>query len=255
MKRLIPIILLLLISVPCYAGMNILQFAGATPAAVATYACTDATHDSANNAIVCCEDMEGSTNCITGSLPYCRNTWTPTGTPTFNAAGMDGTYSLNINNTSEAQAISKTVTTSGSYYTFYKVRIEEIPASSNKVLSAFMSSGTAKGFVSLTTTGKFIVYSGTQNATTVNGVTKGSTYYVWHGYTKESSEGANDGTAYVCFSTTTTKGTGDNCATVTTGDEVSTITTVRFGAASINQVNLTYDRIRVNTSDFGNDPK
>ena len=118
MKRLLLVLVLVIcLTIPAYGGGFIFDGPGGGAVAV-SYKCTDATHDSVNTAITLCEDMEGAVNCGTAMSSNCRNTWTPTGTPVFNTAGIEDTYSVRLANGAATTYARKDIGSASAYYLF-----------------------------------------------------------------------------------------------------------------------------------------
>uniref|UniRef100_A0A6H1ZCW7 Uncharacterized protein n=1 Tax=viral metagenome TaxID=1070528 RepID=A0A6H1ZCW7_9ZZZZ len=243
-----------------FSGGSSVGAGGAAP--VADYRCTDDTHDSANNAISRCEDFEGASDCgnDTGNAQNCRGNFTSTAPVVFTTAGLDDTYSASTDGSGGAANFYEGITEGATYAAFFKLKLVALPAAIQDVMN-FNLAGTVKGSLKINADGTLRVSNGTINATTTGALSAGSTYYIWMYYNGGTG---TDGISNVAFSTTTTKPTictpggtpcGDsNSAALDTGDANSTVARVLFGDGSTDTYNYTFDRIRVNTSDFGSDP-
>jgi len=99
--------------------------AGAQSAAAATAFCTKGTACPGNDCSLLCEDWEGAVDCVTGSLPYCRNTWATSGTFTTQTwnystspAPLQGSLSYYGDSGGTGTRITKAITESTTVYGF-----------------------------------------------------------------------------------------------------------------------------------------
>lgn len=250
MKRFILTILLLLIAAPAYpfgAAIQAVLSAGGTPST----ACVDATHDSGNNAIVFCEDLDGAAECTSGYTSNCRGAWLiAAGTPDYDyGTPLEGTYSLYLDASSAAVTINHNFTSATEMHAYMLVKPVDI-SDSNRTLFTFTETTTGRLTVTLNANGTVKVAHGTVTATTVAAMSAGTVYSVWAGYVKGTGA---DGAAYVAFSSTTTKpGEGNNYAAVTAGDATTNVDRLYIQAGTVSQIVI--DHIRLNSSTFGSNP-
>lgn len=250
MARMISILFILLMASPTWAFPPVMM-GKAAAAAAASSACVDATHDSGNNAIVLCEDFDGSSQCTAGYTSNCRGAWLiAAGTPDYDyGTSIEGTYSLYLDASSAAVTMYKSFTSATDMHAFMMVKPASISAS-NRTLFTFTETTTGRLTVTLNAAGTLKVAHGTVTATTVSAMSAGTVYYVWAGYTKGTG---GDGAAYVAFSSTTTKpGVGNNYASVTTGDATTNVDRIYLQAGTVSQI--IFDHIRLNSSTFGSNP-
>lgn len=121
----ISILLILLMTSPAWAFPPVMMGKTASAAAAPTAFCTNSTSCPGNDCSLLCEDFEGSTNCVTGSYPYCRSTWTTTGTFTTQTwnystspAPIQGSLSYYGDSGGGATRITKTIADSTTVHGF-----------------------------------------------------------------------------------------------------------------------------------------
>jgi hypothetical protein len=98
------------------------------------------------------------------------------------------------------------------------------------------------------------IASGSATATTVATMTEGNTYHVWWHYLKGA--GANDDTAEVWFSTTTTKpaDASNNHAKVTGGTTDAQMKIILIGSDGGNGHQGIFDKLRIDDAAIGSSP-
>jgi len=240
--------------------------AGAGGAAAVSYACTDATHDSANNAITACEDFDGAVECTATYTSNCRATWTiVAGTPDYDNTDnkIEGTYSLYLDISAAANYPYKAVTAGANYYVYAHLNLVAA-ATAAKGIAHIGFDGAVRLQISIGTTGKLKVFHGTSSAETTSGLSAGNTYAVWYGYNQGTGA---DGYGYVAWAAVTggtppakptlcdpsgTTCADANSAVVANGSQTTTVNRSFFGTTSSDTtLKLAFDHIRINTTDFG----
>lgn len=188
-----------------------------------------------------------ATNCSgTDGLTNCTNTWTISGTVNFQATPIEGTYSVEVDQTSTAGYAYLGFTAQDNAYAHFIFSIDTLPAATKGIIY-FTATSSAKVYVKLASNGKFLIYNGSATATVTDAISQGTAYHVWFGGTK----GNGDGTAYVAFSTTSTKPAcpGTACAQVTTGNGNAQVNRLYLGNDSTAH-KLTFDHIGVSATDI-----
>lgn len=262
-------ILFLLLLIPSLAwgqiSMSGVSLSGCTTgvsaaAAGPTY-CSSATQ-AGTTTYLACEDFEGSADCGgAGDDTYCWNAFTVAGSVVFNAAGIEGTRSAETDCASEGRLFKKAVTETDSLYAFFMLKIVDTPSTAAKNIFYLSATGVNKSILYATTGRQLYVSHGTitSSADPTTALTEGETYYVWFGYTKSTTDAPENGTAYVCYSTTATKPadptTDAACSNVTVGDSDSQVNIANFGYASANDADYVFDRIRISSTDIGSNPE
>lgn len=232
-----------------------------------TYACTDATHDSANNAVTSCENFDGATTCTAGYTDNCLGSWlVGSGTPDYDNTTnkTEGTYSVFLDVTgANGCFIYKSISAGANYYGYAHIKVVALPSISRQFIT-FNTDGAVRLQINIGTTGKLKVFHGTSNAETTSGLSAGNTYAVWYGYNQGT--GAN-GYAYVAWALVTggtppakpalcdpsgTTCADGNSAVVDNGSQTTTVNRAYFGyAATDTTLQFSVDHVRVNTTDFG----
>jgi hypothetical protein len=204
-----------------------------------------------------CENFDGTEACGDGSHTNCNTTWTkvqagdaPGPVVDFNyatsPAPLEGTYSAQLYITEWGDGYVKSFTAQDTIHFFYMVEWTtfgnpnqdvHILDSSDNIL---MKVGNANP--------EFAVYCGSilgySTTASVN-----TPYYVWGEYTKGT--GAN-AVCKLYHSTNTTKGAAD--ITVSNGDATAQAAKVKI-IASAPAVRTIFDKIRIGTSAFGDNPQ
>ena len=244
------------------ARMNPYILGAGTGAAAGPTYCSSATQAGTTTYLIC-EDFEGSADCGgTGDDTYCWNTWVPTGSVVFNADGIEGTRSAETDTAAEARFFYKAVTATDSLYAFFMLKIVDTPSTAAKNIFYLTATGTYKSIQVVVSTGRALyVAHGTISsiADPTTALTEGTTYYVWFGYTKSTTDAPENGTAYVCYSEDMTKPadptTDAACSNVTVGDLDRQVNRVYFGSPTPSDADYVIDRIRISSTDIGSDPE
>lgn len=269
MKRILLTFLLILSLVSSASAMNLHQaWMMGAGAAAPTYACTDATHDSANTAITFCEDFDGASTCTATYTSNCRNAWLVIGgTPDYDNTTnlIEGTYSLYLDITSaNYTGVYKALTSGGTYYSYAHMKVIAIPTAARSI-GGTATDGAARSIITFLSNGTLRLYHGTANQTISGALVAGHTYAIWHGYIKGTG---SDGFAYVAIAEVTTGAppskptlcdySVSSCAdaasaVITNGTATADVNRMKFGTVdnSDTTLKLSFDHIRINTSDFG----
>lgn len=239
------------------ARANLAVLGASSGAAAASTFCASATTTTNGTVGRVCEDMESTTACYSGGNEYCRNTWTIAESPDFNTAThLDGSHSVELNNTSAPEKIIlDTGAVSDTLSLFFKVKFVALPASGARIFADISTPTSARCSIETQSDGSITTYSNTSGRSTaaVTKVSAGNTYYFWLDYSKNS--GAGDGVCTACFSANTTKGTGNNCAALSTHADTTQVDTVKLGNGYSTQYNVTVvDDIFVDTDVIGDNP-
>jgi hypothetical protein len=230
-----------------------------------TNACTNATTGECGTTYLVCEDFGGSAYCVGSSgANNCRNTWVTDDTiPTWagTAISGEGTYSVNMVNSTNTTEFHKVFTAANDLYVFFKLSTGTLNVSKDTPFFRFLDAGWTSflGMIYLTTDTsipgssywKLTCGSGSAGATSATpGVANNTTYNVWVEY--HHVTGANNDQCTVYMSTTGTKGTATMTESDGTQDYQVGITSWR-DAYSVTQP-LTIDHIRIGTSAFSGVP-
>lgn len=256
MKKLILSILLIFLSAtPAYSWMSMMQVAGSGGAAAFTC--------SGDTALACDNYDGGSVECVDdGSDPAQTNCWA-----TYTVRSCAGGTITNVGTGLESGSnYGKTLTAASGNYcasyvtttalggAFVRLNIANISAGSapdGTSVVAVRSSADA-GLCNLgVNNGKWVVYSnGAWNAAESTGPSAGTTYYVWIDYTKNSATGCK-----ITVATTGTKGTAFGAPGYQTAntDAVRTQMYAQRYDTTGRSDPVTFDRLRVGTTAFGND--
>ena len=270
MKRLVFIFAFLIVCSAIQANARgIMTMCGAGVSSAVSYQCTDATHDSANNAVTACEDFDGAATCTASYTDNCRVAWlVGAGTPDYDntANKIQGTYSAFLDITgANGCFIYRAVDSADVYYTYSHIKIVASPTANRKIVS-MQATGSAKHTLTLNSNGTLNVNAGT-NVSTTGTLTQGKTYAIWTGYESASADPGSDGYAYVAFAEVT-DGTppakpalcdpsGTTCSAASTavlanGTNDSPVNRIYWGlAATDTTMQISFDHVRVKTTDFG----
>lgn len=247
---------LLLWAVPCFALSGAIQAVVSAGGAANTYACVDATHDSANSEITLCEDFDGSTSCADGYSSTCRNTWTVVkgdagDTVDFDnttaPAPLQGTYSLRVTSTTTtATTIYSAVTSADNYYFHGRLNIDTYAAPASDMTFVAVQRSTGANICAFgvdSATERYRMYTNSETVHATASPSADTTYYIWFEVVRNTS-------CAVYISTTTTK---PETATLSASTFVDyPIARVTFYTDESN--GIVFDHVRVNTSAFSSNP-
>lgn len=207
---------------------------GASAAAPSTF-CASATATQSTSGGILCEDFEGNQTCVAEGATNCRVTWITAESPDYAFTGtgkVDGTYSIELNNTSAAESSRYDWgnATGDARWGYFKAYIVALPASGARSIVQWTTTG-ARIEYQINTDGTIRALHGAASDKSALSISAGNTYYFWF-YGKAETAATNDGEAYFCFSSTTTKPNPatdtDYCAIVTTGTSEGTYDSIRF---------------------------
>lgn len=191
-----------------------------------------------------CEDLRGTGDCLYYVEPdgeTCRRQWIDTGGP--DSSGNKFT----ISNTGAVEYVRIDIGDPvAALSVFSKIKILALPAASNKYLIRLQNGWSDYAIARLSSDGTLSLLSST-SASIVNKLSLNGTYYIWMRY-------VSGGTTELCWSETLTKGTGDNCATVT--GEVGTVDWVTYTNTWTSTMNHSFElnNILIDTDAIGDNP-
>jgi hypothetical protein len=200
-----------------------------------------------------------------GSLPggWSDQAGTPNWAYDATGLGMIGNTVLELDGTSATDSVDPpTFTGQTDFWMFWQYHPLARPVGGARELFRFLSGTTqVDGCEILTdTSGRLILAHNTINATTTTAMTLNTTYNCWAHWISETVNGANDGVAMICFSTSTTRpsvdGGGNGFISISNGTGLGTVNRVRLTAqfATTAGPQGLYAKFRVDDAAIGNNP-
>jgi hypothetical protein len=250
-KLLISILILLAFALNVEARMNV----GIVGGSVAVAGCTDANPAGTCTGFLVCQNFETTAEVCTTCSEDNSESWvkalTGNGAATVDSTSspLRGSQSALLTRGTGTAFLRRDFTASDTIYGFARLQlVDGRPATGQNTI--LFNNGTSNyGYIYLSTAGKFRIYQGTAYKETVAALADGATgtLYIWFYYSKESIEGAADGTYGIKVGTTRTFDAWDQEGT--NGTSVQQINRIQINDQYIN--GITIDQVLVKDTAIG----
>lgn len=167
-------------------------------------------------------------------------------------APLVGSQSLRIANSVQPGRVYWSFTAQADVWAYFQVNWVTLPATGKQFAGFSSGADTPQLSIEFQAGGVIRVRGGSQNATTVDGMTTGVTYHVWIHYTKGSGSNAF---VDIGFSTDGTKPTsGNKYASKSNGTTTLDADRFYFGSSGNGTWEAVFDKLRVSSSAIGDNP-